>query len=81
MKTDSKHNYNQPNYGLYISVVLSGFSIGFSIMYLLCGITDMVDGTIARKTKSISELRSRLDTVADGIFVAVCFLKYSYIPF
>lgn len=51
------------------------FSIRFYIMYLFCGITDMVDGTIARKTKSVSELGARLDTVADSVFVAVCFVK------
>lgn len=51
------------------------FSIGFSIMYLFCGITDMADGIVARKTKSTSELGARLDTVADSVFVAVCFVK------
>ena len=51
------------------------FYISFYIMYLFCGITDMVDGTIARKTKSVSELGARLDTVADSVFVAVCFVK------
>ena len=35
----------------------------------------MIDGTIARKTKSVSELGARLDTVADIVFVAVCFVK------
>ena len=51
------------------------FSISFYIMYLFCGITDMADGIIARKTKSISELGARLDTAADSVFVAVCFAK------
>lgn len=51
------------------------FSIGFYIVYLFCGFTDMVDGTIARKTKSVSEVGARLDTVADNVFVAVCFVK------
>ena len=51
------------------------FFISFYIVYLFCGITDMVDGTIARKTKSVSELGARLDTVADSVFVAVCFVK------
>ena len=51
------------------------FSVAFYIMYLLCGISDMVDGTIARKTKSVSETGARLDTVADIVFVAVCFVK------
>lgn len=51
------------------------FSVAFYIMYLFCGISDMVDGTIARKTKSVSETGARLDTVADIVFVAVCFVK------
>ncbi|MBP3450586.1 MAG: CDP-alcohol phosphatidyltransferase family protein [Spirochaetaceae bacterium] len=51
------------------------FSISFYIMYLFCGITDMIDGIIARKTKSVSELGARLDSVADSAFVAVCFVK------
>ena len=51
------------------------FSVVFYIVYLFCGITDMVDGTIARKTKSVSKTGARLDTVADIVFVAVCFAK------
>ena len=34
----------------------------------------MADGTIARKTKAVSELGARLDTLADSVFVAVCFV-------
>ena len=51
------------------------FSAAFYILYLLCGITDMVDGTIARRTGTVSELGARLDTVADILFVAVCSVK------
>ena len=51
------------------------FSICFYVMYLFCGFTDMVDGTIARKTKSASEFGARLDTVGDFVFAAVCFVK------
>ena len=40
-------------------------SARFWILYLFCGMTDMVDGTIARKTKAVSEFGARLDTVAD----------------
>ena len=35
----------------------------------------MADGIVARKTKSISELGARLDTIADSVFAAVCFIK------
>ena len=51
------------------------FSVAFYVLYLLCGITDMADGKIARKTKAVSELGARLDTVADILFVALCSVK------
>ena len=51
------------------------FSICFYSIYIFCGITDMADGMIARKTESVSELGARLDTAADGVFAAVCFAK------
>ncbi len=54
---------------------LSVYSIGFCAVYLFCGFSDMIDGTVARKTSSVSEFGSRLDTVADFIFTAVCLIK------
>lgn len=47
----------------------------FYVLYLLAGFTDMIDGTVARKTNTVSEFGSRLDTVADFIFVVSCFIK------
>ena len=44
-------------------------------LYIIAGLTDMVDGTVARKTNSVSEFGSKLDSVADFIFVAVCLIK------
>ena len=35
----------------------------------------MIDGTVARKTGTASEFGSRLDTIADVVFVAVCLIK------
>ena len=35
----------------------------------------MADGFIARKTKSAGKFGAGLDTAADGVFVAVCFVK------
>ena len=51
------------------------FSACFYVLYLFCGLTDMVDGTIARKTGAVSEFGSSLDTVADFFFVIVSFAK------
>ena len=50
-------------------------SVGFYCIYLLCGVTDMVDGVVARKTNSVSEFGARLDTIADFIFFAVTLIK------
>lgn len=52
-----------------------GFSPAFFALYLLAGFTDMIDGTVARKTHTVSEFGSRLDTVADFIFVVACCIK------
>ena len=51
------------------------FSACFYGLYLFCGLTDMVDGTIARKTGAASTFGARLDTVADFLFAAVSFGK------
>ena len=47
----------------------------FFILYLVAGFMDMIDGTIARKTNTASEFGSRLDTIADMVFVAACMIK------
>ena len=59
----------------------SVFSSQFYILYLLCGFSDMIDGTIARKTNSAGKFGSQLDTIADCIFVMVSLFKFlSAIP-
>ena len=47
----------------------------FYILYLFCGLTDMIDGTIARKTGAVSNFGARLDTASDFVFMAVCVVK------
>ena len=57
------------------------FSVPFYAVYLTCGLSDMADGTIARKTNSSSSLGAKLDTVADFLFTAVSLAKLlPYIP-
>ncbi|MGN1233638.1 MAG: CDP-alcohol phosphatidyltransferase family protein [Candidatus Cryptobacteroides sp.] len=43
----------------------------FWSIYLLCGLSDVLDGAIARNTGTASRLGERLDTFADIIFIAV----------
>ena len=50
-------------------------SPAFFALYLAAGFSDMIDGAVARKTGTVSELGSRLDTIADLVFTAVCLLK------
>ena len=57
-------------------IFLPMFSLTFYIMYLLCGVSDAVDGRIARITGSEGESGAVFDTVADFIFVAVMFVKF-----
>ena len=51
------------------------FSDSFYVLYLFCGLTDMVDGTIARKMGAASTFGAKLDTVADFLFVIASFVK------
>ena len=47
----------------------------FYALYIAAGFSDMIDGAVARKTGAVSEFGSRLDTIADIVFVAVCLIK------
>lgn len=49
-------------------------SIGFYIIYIVCGLSDAIDGFIARKMKVTSKLGAKLDTLADIIMVGVLFI-------
>ena len=58
-------------------------SAWFYALYLLCVFSDMVDGTAARMTNSVSEFGARLDTVSDFVFMTVALIKfvpYFHIP-
>ena len=51
-------------------------SAWFYVFYLLCGLSDMVDGTVARRTSSASDFGARLDTVSDFVFMTVALIKF-----
>ena len=58
-----------------IILLVPVFSPVFYGCYLAAGFTDMIDGTIARKLGTESEFGSKLDTIADIIFVAAAAYK------
>ena len=51
-------------------------SAWFYVLYLFCGLSDMIDGTVARRTNSASEFGARLDTVSDFVFLSVALIKF-----
>ena len=62
-------------FGSILLLFFPAFSAAFYIIYLFCGFSDMIDGTIARKTNSADKFGSQLDTMADLIFVAASLFK------
>lgn len=50
-------------------------SPGFYGLYLAAGLSDMLDGFIARRTNTASPLGARLDSIADMVFLSVCLVK------
>ena len=48
----------------------------FYALYLLCGFTDMIDGTVARKMGSTSDFGAKLDTVSDFVFMIVALIRF-----
>lgn len=47
----------------------------FFVLYICCGVSDMIDGFIARATRSVSKQGALLDSAADIIFVAAVFIS------
>ena len=56
-------------------LLFPAFSPVFYALYIAAGISDILDGTVARKTGTVSEFGSKLDTVADFVLVVVCLIK------
>lgn len=61
--------------GLAISLLfIRKYSPLFLIVYTICGLTDILDGYIARKTKTESNFGAKLDTISDLLFFIVMFI-------
>lgn len=64
--------------GAIAVLFLRPFSVEFYIVYGSCGVTDVLDGFIARKFHLESKLGSILDSVADLLFLGV--MAYKVVP-
>ena len=51
------------------------FSPAFYVFYMMAGVSNMLDGFVARKTNTISRSGARLDALADYVFVIVCLFR------
>ncbi len=61
--------------GAICLLFLEPFSAAFYVVYTISGISDVLDGWVARKMKAVSEFGSKLDSVADLLFYTVMLLK------
>ena len=52
------------------------FTVLCSAIYALCGLTDILDGVVARATGTDDERGARLDTLADCFFVAAALITF-----
>ena len=46
------------------------FTVAFFVIYSLAGITDVLDGFVARRLKATSEFGAKLDSASDLVFYA-----------
>lgn len=61
--------------GAVVLFWLSPLSTAFFIVYSICGLSDLLDGTIARLTKQTSEFGAKLDSIADLLFYFAMLIK------
>ena len=61
--------------GTAIMAFTKPFSLAFYLIYTFCGLSDIVDGYLARKYKLSSKLGAKLDSIADLLFYSVMLLR------
>lgn len=61
--------------GAVLMIFITPLSPAFYVVYTICGLSDGIDGTIARKMGTSSEFGARLDSVSDITFYLVMFIK------
>jgi CDP-diacylglycerol--glycerol-3-phosphate 3-phosphatidyltransferase len=57
-----------------ILIFVKPLSIAFYAIYIICGLSDIIDGFVARKTGTASNLGAKLDSMADLIMTGVLLL-------
>lgn len=82
MKINNKHNLNLADIitlfrivGALSLIAIKPISVLFLTVYSIAGVTDVLDGMIARKTHTVSEFGARLDSIADIVFYGITAFK------
>lgn len=57
-------------------IFVKPLSLAFYAIYIICGLSDIMDGFIARKTGTSSKLGEKLDTMADMIMAGVLLVMF-----
>ena len=77
-----KHSFNLADIVTMLRIVgalsliaIRPLSALFFLVYAITGVTDVLDGQIARKTNTASEFGARLDSIADMVFYGVTAFK------
>ena len=65
--------------GAIALLFITPFTPAFYIVYTVCGISDAIDGFVARKLETVSRFGSKLDSIADLTFYSV--MLYKLLPF
>ncbi|MGN0438054.1 MAG: CDP-alcohol phosphatidyltransferase family protein [Lachnospiraceae bacterium] len=78
MRESKRHNWNMADTVTAMRIVASLFlpfihvqSIWFLVIYSFAGLTDVLDGWLARKSGRESEFGAKLDSIADLVFYGV----------
>lgn len=77
-----KHKLTMANALSVLRIILSvallappALSPAFLVLYAATGLTDMLDGFVARSTKTETELGAKLDSIADLTLAVICLAK------
>jgi CDP-diacylglycerol--glycerol-3-phosphate 3-phosphatidyltransferase len=77
-----KHKLTMANALSVLRIILSvallappALSPAFLVLYAAAGLTDMLDGFVARSTKTETELGAKLDSIADLTLAVICLAR------
>ena len=82
MKLQMKKVFTPPNICTFIRIVgtlclflTEPLTLPFFIVYGICGVSDVVDGTLARLTNTETAFGAKLDSIADILFYGVMIIR------